>query len=157
MKSVSVFCFSQYSDLLQALQSLPTKINILEMGTVHSGQFVLMCEDECTIASPHPTDSLVLTSVHPDLLKGYFKQLTVRAEKNLVCIEDKSLCHVLDAANTILHNSDFQLVEISRQPFPDGLATAIFANGTDPSSLTLLTKIRSVIISEPSSVLKKFF
>lgn len=139
-----------------AIQHLPPDLRVLECGTVHRGEFVLICEGSPSLEAS-PTDSLHIVQPHPELLKGYFKQLSTRAQKNLVCLEEGSLCRLIEATNTVLMSSDFQLIEISRQAYPQQKGFALFANGTDLNVFHRLQTAAPLVIVDPSENLQHLF
>lgn len=158
MKSLLLFCYPNYSDLLKALNSVSDANQIIETGATHRGQFVLLIEGEATDAlRTNATDFSTVAQLHTQFLPAYFKQRPVRAEKNLVCVEAEKLSSLFDAVQTVLSKSNFQCIEINRAVNEKGQAVALFANGDNLSVFDSLAWVQVTKIENPSATIKKYF
>lgn len=157
MNTLTILCFDRYSKMLSALNSLQDASAIVEVGTTHRNQHVLMYAGEVSgDAKNAASDSIVITNPHADLLPAYFKQKAVRVEKNVVCVESERLSTAFEAANTALM-AGFQCVEINRAMSDSGMAVVLLANGKDISDLKKMASAIATSIVSPTAQFKKYF
>ena len=158
MKNLSIMCYKKYSDLIKTLNSISDVTDVIEVGTQHRGEFVLLCtqkisSDELSAAQ----DSLQINDPHSSLLPAYFKQSPITVEKNMVVVESPQLSVLFEVTQSILSKSDFQCIEIQRSLTDTGLGYALFCNGSDVSVFQKITHAQVTILETPSATLKYFF
>lgn len=158
LKNISIYCYQNVSDIINAVNSVAHSSDIIEMGAHHAGAHVLLVAD---VLRPelqrHAKDSLYIENVNPDVLKAYFKQKPIRIEKNLICVETKKLTQLFEIAQQILTTSDFLCLEINRSSGIENFANALFCNGSDTSIFKSFKCVNINIIESPSETLKSFY
>lgn len=158
--NLTYLAFADYGLALSALNSLPANHDLLEFGQQQCGNYIML------VNSPHniltelkvPTvDSVYIEKVHADLLAGYFKMKKTQANSNLLVLESVKLGDLFFAVNGLLRNTDFQLIEIQRNPLVGGKALALLANGSKPHASYLRDSITSRLMEHLSDTIKKLF
>lgn len=157
-KFLSISCYRKYSDLIKAVNGLAHPDHVIELGTQHQGQYVLICSEEVASAPKlQAVDVLHLSHPHPDLMSAYFKQKNISVDNNVVIVESEKLSVLFEAANTILTTSDFQCVEIQRSLSDSGLGYSFFCNGSDISVFQKVKTAQVTVVGAPSDALKFFY
>lgn len=153
--------FSHMGLALEAVNSLSAEMEIIEFGQIHGGQIVLIAKVAAPIhrhLSTDTIDGIYLDVYSPDLLRGYFKQLSPKVEKNLLVLETAKLSHLFEVVNTLLSQTDFQLIEISRGTGSQPRAVALLANGkAEQALLPASTDLSVRLIERPTDTLLKMF
>ncbi len=121
--------FSKTSELYMWTQSLPSDCELIEFGQIHRGSSIVFLTSKTAITRPTICNDFFTTDGTGErFIKAYHKQNNPTVNHGLLIFESEKLS---DACNAILKDEaykNFELLEVSRNALPGGLATAIFVN-----------------------------
>jgi hypothetical protein len=150
--------FTSQIDLFEQLQQLSPQDEIIEVGQLHRGEFLLLVYSKEKMTAPLKAKDFFTTDKDvTHWLSAYYKQTHSQGAQSLLFVETEKISVLLEILLNNTHLQKGHLLEVSRQALPSGKAIAIIENLQDFKKEYIPQNVQAYFTASPQKHLKNYF